>query len=86
MNFELTNSFEKKSQKLCHKDSSIKSALTKQFKIFNQNPRNPSLKLHKLQGDRSTHFAIWIKGNLRALAIKVKDTYIFFDLITHDEY
>lgn len=86
MNFELTDSFEKKSHKLCLKDSRLRSALAKQFKIFSQDPRHPSLRLHKLQGDRSIQFAIWIQKDLRALAIKIQNKYIFFDLVTHDEY
>ena len=31
-------------------------------------------------------YAIWILGDVRALAIKEKGSYVFFDLITHDEY
>ena len=86
MNFELTDSFEKKSQKLCRKDSRLRSSLIKQFKLFSQDPMHPSLKMHKLQGKRSTQFAIWVQADLRALAIKVQDKYIFFDLLTHDQY
>jgi mRNA-degrading endonuclease YafQ of YafQ-DinJ toxin-antitoxin module len=86
MNFELTDSFKKKSQKLDLKNPRLRSALIKQFHLFSQNPRHPSLKLHKLQGERSTQFAIWIISDLRALAIKSGEKYIFFDLITHDEY
>lgn len=86
MNFELTDSFQKKSKKLCLKNIRLKLALAKQFKTFSQNPKHPSLKTHKLQGERSSQIAIWILPNLRALAIKSENTYIFFDLVTHDKY
>jgi len=86
MNFRLTTSFERKASKLCQKDSQLKIELIKQFIFFQQNPHHPSLKLHKLQGKRSTQYAIWIQGDLRALCIKDGDMYIFFDLVTHDQY
>lgn len=86
MNFHLTDSFQKKAKKLCKKDPKLKSKLTKQFLIFQKNSEHLSLKLHKLKGRRSKQYSIWIKDDLRALSIKDGDTYIFFDLVTHDQY
>jgi mRNA-degrading endonuclease YafQ of YafQ-DinJ toxin-antitoxin module len=89
MNIEFTESFKRKIQKLKSKDPQLISSLKKQFKLFASNPYYPSLRLHKLQGKRSEQYAIYIKGDLRALFIKskqVEDTFIFFDLVTHDEY
>lgn len=89
MKIELTDSFKKKAQKLTKKDSALKLTLKKQFNLFKSNPFYPPLHLHKLQGKRSEQYSIKIKSDLRALSIKSgnkKDTYIFFDLITHDEY
>ena len=89
MDIELTDLFKKKAQKLIQKDPTLSSILKKQFNLFKSNPLYPSLHLHKLQGKRSEQYAIKIKSDLRALSIKSKDskdTYIFFDLVTHDEY
>jgi len=89
MDIELTDLFKKKAQKLIQKDPTMSSILKKQFNLFKSNPLYPSLHLHKLQGKRSEQYAIKIKSDLRALSIKSKDskdTYIFFDLVTHDEY
>ena len=86
MNFELTNSFKKKAKKLCLKNPRLKSTLIKQFNIFGTNPQHPSLKLHRLQGNRSVQFAMWVANDLRAIAIKSEDKFIFFDLISHDKY
>ena len=86
MIFYLTDSFQKKVKKLCRKDPQLRLELSKQFEIFQKDPHHPSLKLHKLRGKRSTQYAIWIKGNLRALGIKNEDTYVFFDLVTHNQY
>ena len=89
MNIEFTISFKKKTQQLARKNPQLKTTLKKQFNQFKINPLHPSLRLHKLRGTRSEQYAIWIKGDLRALSIKSKnqkDTYIFFDLVSHYEY
>ena len=86
MNLHFTNSFIRKVKRLTKKDPSLKRFLKKQFKIFAQDPYHPSLKTHKLKGKRINEYSILIKSNLRAIAVKEKDNFIFFDLITHDEY
>lgn len=48
----------------------------KQFKRFKESPHHIGLRLHKLKGERSKQYAIWIEGDLRALAIKEDDVYI----------
>jgi len=82
MNLEFTYSFKKKAQKIARKNPLLKTALIKQFRLFKTNPYHPSLRLHKLKGVKSEQYAIWIKGDLRALSIKSninKNTYIFYD-------
>ena len=86
MKFELTATFKKKAKKLFRKDPQLRKHFIKQFKIFEKNHQHPSLKLHKLKGKRSNEYAIWIKGNVRAVAISENRVYIFFTIITHDEY
>ncbi len=86
MNFYLTKFFRKKALKLCRKDPLLKNELSKQFSLFQQNHFHPSLRLHKLKGKRSEQFTIWIAGDIRALSIKDGDSYVFFDLISHDDY
>lgn len=86
MNFRLTEPFENKARKLCQKNQQLRRDLTKQFGLFQIDPTHPSLKLHKLQGKRVTEYAIWIQGDLRALCVKRNGVYIFFDIITHDQY
>lgn len=89
MKIEFTDAFQSKVRKLVKKDPHLKATLQKQFHLFQSNPAYPSLHLHKLIGKRSEQYAISIKGDLRALAIQSrhkKDTFIFFDLVTHDDY
>lgn len=84
MNFTFTEAFRKKAQKMCKKDPDLRHALGKQFALFQKNHRHPSLRLHKLQGNRSEQCAIWIVADLRALGVKEQSEYVFFDLVTHD--
>lgn len=81
-----TTSFKKKVSKLISKKSILDKTLRKQFKKFRENPYHKGLHLHKLKGERANQYAIWIEGDLRALAIKDDDVYIFFDLIRHYKY
>lgn len=85
-NIRFTKSFKRKAGKLCRKDIKLRQALKKQFNYFEKTQVHPSLKLHKLKGKRSIQYAVWILGDLRALCIKDNDLYIFFDLVTHDQY
>ena len=81
-----TESFKKKTAKFINKNPLLDKIFRKQFKKFKQDPRYVGLRLHKLKGERSRQYAIWIEGDLRALAIKKDDVYIFFDLVKHDGY
>lgn len=86
MKLYFTADFEKKVAKLIRKYPQLKEQFKKQFSLFNRDQSHPGLRLHKLKGKRSEQYAIWILGDLRALAIKNHDEYIFFDLVTHDKY
>lgn len=81
-----TEVFKKKVVKLKCKNHLLDKAFRKQFRKFKENPYHAGLRLHRLKGERSSQYAIRIEGDLRALAIKEGDTFIFFDLIKHDQY
>ncbi|HYD34789.1 MAG TPA: hypothetical protein VD999_01855 [Vitreimonas sp.] len=86
MIIHFTQDFQKKVVKLVLHNDQLRKKLKKQFQLFQQNPYHLGLRLHKLKGQRSEQYAIWIDGDLRALAIKDGEVYIFFDLVTHDQY
>lgn len=86
MSIHFTQSFQDQAAKACKKDARLKKALSKQFSLFQKNYRHPSLRLHKLQGRRTEQYAIWIHNDLRALCVRDNDDFIFFELITHDQY
>ena len=86
MILHFTQVFQKKAGKLIAHNDQLRKKLKKQFQLFQQNPHHMGLRLHRLKGQRSEQYAIWIEGDLRALAIKDGEVYTFFDLITHDQY
>jgi mRNA-degrading endonuclease YafQ of YafQ-DinJ toxin-antitoxin module len=86
MKVKFTQGFQDQVSKLSKKDPDLADCLSKQFQFFANNPLHPSLKFHKLKGKRSEQYAIWIKADLRALAVKQQGAYIFFEIVTHDQY
>lgn len=89
MKIIFTPSFKRKVQQLYKKNPQLISVFKKKLHLFVQDPLHPSLRLHKLKGVRSEQFAISLTGDLRALSIrseKEDNLYIFFNIITHDEY
>lgn len=81
-----TAGFKRKVKKLIKRYPPLRNKLKVQFKQLQLDPTHPGLRFHKLKGERSEQYAMWIYGDLRALAIKDEDNYIFFDILTHDEY
>lgn len=86
MNLSATPQFKRKLNKIVRKNPRLKSRFTKQTDRFKKNPRYPSLKTHKLAGNRSEQYAFWIEKDLRIVFIQIGQDVIFTDILTHDEY
>ncbi|KKQ26100.1 MAG: hypothetical protein US62_C0019G0027 [Candidatus Woesebacteria bacterium GW2011_GWA1_37_8] len=71
---------------LSKKNPQLKIKIKKQVELLIINLRHPSLKLHKLSGDRASEYSFWIEGNLRITFMIVDNIILFTDIITHDEY
>jgi addiction module RelE/StbE family toxin len=76
-------------QKLTHlyrKDKKLVRRIEKQIKLFESNPKHPSLRTHKLAGSHSNQWSISISKGLRMVYLILgKDEAYFVDLGTHDE-
>lgn len=86
MNIYFSPVFDKKLKKIVKNNLILKKNILKQLQLFNRFPYHPSLRTHKLKGQRCDQFAIWLHADLRALYIKDKEDIIFVDLIDHDHY
>lgn len=81
-----TSHFLRRLKKRIKNNPVLKEKISKQVGLFQQNPFHPSLKLHKLQGERIDQFSLWIEGNLRITFVRDNEDVIFTDIISHDEY
>lgn len=68
------------------KDKKLVSRIEKQIKIFESNPKHPSLRTHKLTGTLANRWSISVSKSLRMVyIISDKDVAYFVDLGTHDQ-
>lgn len=86
MKIVYTSQFEKKLKKKLKKDSIIKQKFANQLKLLSKNFIHPSLKTHKLRGERIDQYSIWIHDNIRITFILENDSIILTDIINHDQY
>lgn len=78
--------FVRRLKKRLEKNPLLREKFAKQVTLFQENPRHPSLRLHKLKGKRINQHSFWIEGDLRVTFISDADDVIFTDILTHDEY
>ena len=86
MTIRYTQYFEQRLRKKLQKNSQLKEKVKKQIELLTQDIRHPGLKVHKLQGKRTTQYAFWVEKNLRITFLIYSDYYLLTDIITHDEY
>ena len=80
--------FQKKLRQLHSKNIRLTKKITKKIQIqlnkFQENPKHPSLRLHKLKGNLQNTWSLSITKSFRLIFIKDKQHY-FFDLDFHDK-
>lgn len=68
------------------KDKKLVAKIEKQIKLFESNPKHPSLRTHKLTGKLANRWSISVSLGLRMVYLVLEgDTAYFVDLGTHDE-
>lgn len=68
------------------KDRKLVVKIEKQIKLFETNPKHPSLRTHKLTGNLTNRWSISISRGLRMVYVILKDNIAYFvDLGSHDE-
>jgi len=86
MNIYPTLKFLRQLKQKVKKKPSLESTIKKKLNLLLKQPKNSSLRLHKLKGKRIEQYSISIEKNLRITFLKKKNNYILTDLITHDQY
>lgn len=68
------------------KDKKLVVKIKKQIKLFESNPKHPSLRTHKLSGNLTNRWSISINKDLRIVYLILDAGVAYFvDLGTHDE-
>jgi len=86
MNIYPTPKFLRHLKQKVKKKPSLESTIKSKLNLLLKNPKHPSLRHHKLKGQRVHQYSISIESNLRITFLKQKNNYILTDLITHDQY
>lgn len=86
MKIDLHPSYKKSYKKRITNNYNLNSKTVARVKLFQQDPTNPLLKDHQLQGEKSNLRAFWITGDIRIVYLPVsKDYVIFIDIGSHNQ-
>lgn len=77
-------SFQKLLIQLQRKDRRLFEKVKIQLTFFEDNPRHPSLRLHKLKGELKDTWSLSVTMDFRLLFVEDSE-YYFFDMGTHDQ-
>lgn len=73
-------------KKIYSKDRKLAIRIEKQIVLFEENPKHPSLRTHKLIGTMSNMWSISITMSIRMVYLLIaEDTALFIKIGTHDE-
>ncbi len=85
MTIRLSDDIIKKLKRLERKNKKLNLRIEKQLALFSQNPKHPSLRLHKLTGELKNLRSISITKSIRMTYLQKQDEAYFTDIGTHDE-
>lgn len=86
MNAKFSPSLQKELKKIQRKDRKLANRIEKQIALFEENPKHPSLRTHKLSGTMDNMWSISITASIRMVYILLSEnSVIFIKIGTHDE-
>ena len=86
MNAKFSPSVQKELEKIQQKDKKLADRIEKQIALFEENPKHPSLRTHKLSGRVDNVWSISITTSIRMVYILLdQNNVIFVKIGTHDE-
>jgi len=85
MNIYLSSDFSRNFKKLTKRNNELRQKIKEKIKLFEKNPRYPSLHLHKLIGKETESWSISIEADLRIVLQYVKDGILLIDIGKHEE-
>ncbi len=85
MDIRLDGRFRKELKIIAKKNPKLARQIQKQLKLFKENPKHKSLRVHKLSGELKNMWSISITKAIRMAYLLDGDEAYFYDIGTHDE-
>lgn len=86
MNAKFSPSVQKELEKIQQKDRKLANRIEKQIALFEENPKHPSLRTHKLSGTIDNIWSISITMSIRMVYVLLdQGSVIFVKIGLHDE-
>ena len=85
MNIYFSKEFIKNYRKITKKNNSLKEKIKTSLHTFKENPRHPSLRLHRLKGKMIEDWSISVQNDLRIVFTYISDGILLVDIGSHKE-
>lgn len=85
MNIYFSKEFIKDYRKITKKNSSLKAKIKVSIAIFKENPRHPSLRLHRLKGKMIDDWSITVQSDLRIIFTYILKGVLLVDIGSHKD-
>lgn len=85
MKIDVSNHVKRKYQKLLKKDRNISNKIDTTIARFKENPKHPSLRLHKLSGSKGQAWSISVTDDIRLIFVYSNDGIVVIDVGKHDD-
>jgi addiction module RelE/StbE family toxin len=85
MNVYLSKNFERAFKKITKNNPSLKEKVKEKIRLFTKNPKDYSLKLHKLKGKMIEDWSFSVESDIRIILTYIEDGILLVDIGSHDE-
>lgn len=86
MKIELHPNFKKYYKKRIATNPQLVKKTLERIELFQQNPKSPILRSHKLLGKKNVYWAFSVTGDIRIVYFRIsQDHVIFLDIGTHSQ-
>lgn len=85
MTIYITTAVERKIQKLINKDPLLAQKIDQRLAQFQENPRHPSLRIHKLTGKTRGAWSLSVNAGYRLLFDYTESGILVVDIGSHEE-
>lgn len=85
MHYTFSTEVQRQLKEINKKDQKLSKKIYKQLSLFLQNPRHPSLRIHKLSGKIKNQYSISITSGFRMTYFLAEGKAHFTKIGTHDE-